>query len=306
MARYKESEVSRMLLAKPRAGGHEIEGAHMHDEAYGQIYRGDKPILVATPHIGTSIPEDLMPRPMWRSVRGRLADPAGARLRAAAAAHGISCITARLHPCVIDFNVAADSGSLSSELARSSLCRTHSSCGECLYGTAAGPSEVEVMQRMRKYWRPYHEALATELLRLRSMHDDVLLLVSHASSWLSPYRHQPGASDCNVGTNRGASCDRRLVTALTGAVQQGGRSWVVNGEFADSFAAQHYGKPANGVHAMEVEFAGSWRQECEGGHADDATASEFGAIFDSLLVTLSALPKVDGIALAELEFKPQE
>ncbi|HDR9318558.1 TPA: N-formylglutamate amidohydrolase [Burkholderia vietnamiensis] len=276
----------------------------MHDEAYGHIYRGDAPILVATPHIGTSIPEELMSQPAWVSVQGRLADPAGAMLRAIAGARGVSCIAAGIHPCVIDFNVPADNRVLSSGLGRASLCRTHTARGESLYGDSTGPSDTDVAQRVERYWAPYHDALATELQRLRGIHGNVLLLVSHALSWLSPYQQQPDAADCNVGTSRGASCDRRLVTALTGVVRERGRSWVVNGRVADSFAAQHYGMPAAGIHAMEVEFAGGVRQHCGGEHADRAVTGDlFGAMLDALVATLSTLPKVDSVG-AEPAFKP--
>jgi N-formylglutamate amidohydrolase len=146
---------------------------------------------------------------------------------------------------------------------------------------------------------PYHEMLATELQRLRSMHENVLLVVSHVGSQLSPYPRQFGVSDCNVGTSGGASCDRRLVTVLTEVVRDGGRSWVVNGRMADTFAAQRYGVPADGIHAMEVEFAGSVRRACEGGGADGAVTSDlFGAMSDGFLEALSTLPTVDATAFA--------
>ncbi|MGU7771653.1 N-formylglutamate amidohydrolase [Burkholderia sp. MR1-5-21] len=277
----------------------------MRDEAFGHIDRGDAPILVAAPHIGTSVPDALTLYPAWRAVQGLLADPAGAALRTVAAEHGFTCIAANHHPCVLDVNVPADNGPLSPGLMRTSLCRTHTSRGESLYGTEGGPTASEVALRVDRYWRPFHDALATELCRLRSRHDNVLLLLSHASSWLSPYRDQLGAYDCSVGTNRGASCDRRLVTRLTRDVQEAGRSWVVNGSFADAFTAQHYGMPASGIHVMEIEFAGNWRRECEDERADRrATTALFGAMLDGLLETLTTLPKGDGIARTELALNP--
>ncbi|MBR8184221.1 N-formylglutamate amidohydrolase [Burkholderia ambifaria] len=276
----------------------------MRDESYSDIHRGDAPILVAAPHIGTAIPADLMSESVWRSVEGRGADAAGAMLRAVAAARGISCIAGRIHPCVIDFNVAAGNRMLYSGL-ETNLCRTHTARGESLYRDVGGPSDSEVTRRIEQYWMPYHEELGSELQRLRRMHDNVLLLVSHAGSRLSPYPQQFGVSDCNVGTSRGASCDRRLVTTLTGVVRDGGRSWVVNGRMADTFAAQHYGVPAAGIHVMEVEFAGDIRQDCEGGGADCAvTRGLFELMLDGFLETLSTLPNVEVTARAELGFRP--
>lgn len=255
----------------------------MHDEAYDRIYRGDRPVLVAAPHVGTAVPDELMRSPAWQSVHARSADPAGERFLEAAARLRISCIAARAHPCVIDVNAAADSQAVGSELGRNLLCRTHSPSGDVLYGDAGEPSEADVRRRIRRYWVPYHDALRAELQRLRAAHDDVLLLVSHASSRLAPYRAAYRASDCNVGTNHGASSSRRLVTALTRTVQRSGRSWVVNGQLADSFAAQHYGCPADGIHVVEVEVAGNWREDCTEPPAGTLAVDEFGAVLAGLL-----------------------
>lgn len=235
----------------------------MQNLAYGQIFSADSPILVVTPHTGNEIPDDLLGYPAWRDVRGRVADPAGASMQAMARMQGASCISARYHPCVIDFNVATTDRPLSHRLSRSGLCRTHTARGEPLYPPGCEPDDARVAARVDAYWRPFHEAVACELARLRARHDNVLMLVFHASFWLSPYRDQFEASDCNVGTARGKSCDRRLVSCLTEQVKAHGRSWVVNGKIADAFAAEHYGRPVDGFHAMEIEVAGRWRAEFE-------------------------------------------
>ncbi|KWA74727.1 N-formylglutamate amidohydrolase [Burkholderia ubonensis] len=255
----------------------------MHDEAYDRIYLGDQPVLVAAPHVGKVVPDELMRLPAWQSVHERSADPAGERFLEAAAGLRISCIAARAHPCVIDVNAAADSQAVGSELGRNALCRTHAPSGDMLYSDAGEPSEDDVRRRIQRFWVPYHDALRAELQRLRAAHDDVLLLVSHASSRLAPYRAAYRASDCNVGTNRGASSSRRFVTALTQTVQRSGRSWVVNSQLADSFAAQHYGCPIDGIHVVEVEVAGNWRQDCTESPAGASVVDEFAAVLAGLL-----------------------
>ena len=262
----------------------------MQNLPYGQISQGDSPVLVVTPHTGTSIPAELLVNPAWVPVEGRQADPFGAILHAAALKRGMTCVSARYHPCVIDFNVALDNRPLSSRLNRVGLCRTHTSRGEALYTEGREPSEADVNARADLYWKPFHAALTKELLRLRSIHGNVLLLVSHASSWLSPYREQPGAADCNIGTNRGAACDRRLVAAITESVQAFNRSWVVNGKLADAFAAQHYGTPLTGIHAIEVEVAGRWRLDCEPRSiAPPDSGTDADAAIDTVLEALDAV-----------------
>lgn len=235
----------------------------MQDTAYGQLFSADSPILIVTPHAGAAIPNDLLRFAAWRDVQGRVADPAGLMLQAVAPHCGVSYISARYHPCVIDFNVPPSDRPLSRRLSRNGLCRTHTAAGQPLYAPNCEPDDAEIEGRVQTYWRPFHEAVAGELSRLRKRHDHVLLLVFHASFWLSPFRDRFDASDCNVGTARGKVCDRRLVSCLTEQVKAHERSWVVNGRIADVFAAEHYGRPGIGIHAMEVEIAGRWRAEIE-------------------------------------------
>ena len=275
----------------------------MQNLPFGQLSRGGSPVLVVTPHTGTALPAELRLNAAWAPIEGRLADPFGTTLLSAALKRGMTCVSALYHPCVIDFNVALDSRPLSSRLNRVGLCRTHTSRGEPLYAQGREPSETDVSARVEEYWKPFHAAIADELRRLRNEHDNVLLLVSHASSWLSPYREQPGAAECNVGTNRGEACDRRLVSAITEPVQACKRSWVVNGKLADAFAAQHYGAPQHGIHAIEVEVAGRWRLDCEARNVasksdvvdDDAALSE---ALDSLDAILRAMPAYERAAHA--------
>ncbi|HDR8925053.1 N-formylglutamate amidohydrolase [Burkholderia vietnamiensis] len=265
----------------------------MHDVAYDRIFRGDRPILVAAPHVGTSVPDEFLWLPAWQSVQTSPVDLAGERFLDAAARLRISFIAPLVHPCVIDVNAAADSQAVGSELGRSMLCRAHSPSGDVLYDEMGEPTAADVNRRIQRYWLPYHEALRAELQRLRAAHGEVLLLVSHASSRLAPYRSPYRASDCNVGTNRGASCSRHFVTTLTQTVQRSGRSWVVNGQLSDSFVAQQYGCPADGIHVVDIEVAGKWRDDCVQPPAADTAEDEFGAVLASLLEALPTSPAPD-------------
>jgi len=278
----------------------------MCDLAFEHLLRTDSPVLVATPHTGSIVPAELLEYPEWVPVTGRLADPAGVQLQRAAKSNSVSCISAVYHPCAIDLNVASDV-SLPKSLVYGSLCRTQTSSGEALYPPGSEPTEAEVGRRVSAYWRPFHSALVAELLRLRRMHDNVLLLVSHASAWLSPYRDSPGVSDCNVGTNGGRSCDRRLVSALTRSVEAHGRSWVVNGNIADAFAAQRYGLPVSGIHVIEVEIAARWRAQLNltdgSGPAREDPAREdpaMSSLIANLRDAMSSSPRAD--CLSETAF----
>ena len=59
----------------------------------------------------------------------------------------------------------------------------------------------------------------------------------------------------NLGTNGGASCSPKLRDALGAALAASGQSFVVDGRFRGGWITRHYGKPGDGVHAMQMELA---------------------------------------------------
>ena len=62
--------------------------------------------------------------------------------------------------------------------------------------------------------------------------------------------------DLNLGTANGASCAPDLETAVTRAIGAApGFTHIVNGRFKGGYVTRHYGRPAEGVHALQLEIA---------------------------------------------------
>lgn len=267
--------------------------------------RGELPVLVVAPHIGTHIPDELRAMAAWTPIEGRLSDPAGVAWATTARRCGISVIAASIHPCVIDLNVAIDNRSLTPRLNRVGLCKTHTSRGEPLYPEGCEPGEEVVARRIAECWQPFHDLVTTEVIRLRERHENIAVIVSHASSWLSPYRKQAGGSDFNLGTCQGYACDRHLVSAVTDVVEKHGRSWVVNGKLGGVFAAQRYGLPRSGVHAIEIEAAGKWRGELDayqdGKRTCDAPQADMEVLLRAVEAAVSRLPRPKQELLSALD-----
>jgi N-formylglutamate deformylase len=60
----------------------------------------------------------------------------------------------------------------------------------------------------------------------------------------------------NLGTRDGASCPRGLGDALLDIVLGDGEfGAVLNGRFKGGYITDHYGKPADGVYAVQLELA---------------------------------------------------
>ncbi|HZW60481.1 MAG TPA: N-formylglutamate amidohydrolase, partial [Woeseiaceae bacterium] len=59
----------------------------------------------------------------------------------------------------------------------------------------------------------------------------------------------------NLGTWEGRSCAPAIEQALAGVVRDAPFSSVVNGRFTGGHITRHYGAPARGVHAVQLELA---------------------------------------------------
>jgi len=60
----------------------------------------------------------------------------------------------------------------------------------------------------------------------------------------------------NLGTRDGASCPRAISEALLQIVTRDGEfGAVLDGRFKGGYITDHYGKPANGVYAVQLELA---------------------------------------------------
>ena len=59
----------------------------------------------------------------------------------------------------------------------------------------------------------------------------------------------------NIGTNNGESCDAALTAGVEKICAASAFSSVTNGRFRGGWITRHYGKPAIGVHALQMELA---------------------------------------------------
>ena len=130
--------------------------------------------------------------------------------------------------------------------------------GEPLYQPGQAPDDAEVAQRVATYWRPYHDALAVELARLRAAHGQVVLFDGHSIRSELPWLFDGRLPDLNLGTASGSSCAPALRTALSGVLAaQADYSVAVDGRFKGGHITRFYGRPADGVHAVQLEM--TWR-----------------------------------------------
>jgi len=223
------------------------------------IYRftpGTIPLLVSMPHVGTHIPERLA---------ARMTDGARAvpdtdwhvdRLYDFLDALGASVIQATHSRYVVDLNRPPDSAPLYPGAANTGLCPTEQFDGAPIYRPGQSPGDAEVQERLAQFWRPYHERLAAELAALKARHGVALLYEAHTIRSRVPRLFEGRLPDINLGTADGASAADDLAAAL---LETAGRAAaytsVLNGRFKGGYITRHYGRPAEAVHAVQLELA---------------------------------------------------
>ena len=220
------------------------------------LRRGDTPLFVSLPHDGTLLPEDLAARmvPAARGVPDT--DWHVSRLYAFARELGASVIVPSHSRYVVDLNRPPDDTSLYPGQNTTGLCPIVQFSADPVYLAGQEPSHDEVVARVERYWRPYHDALREELARIRAAHGRVVLWEGHSIRSVVPFLFDGRLPDFNLGTSSGASCSAALQQRLTGALDaQRDYSFVVNGRFKGGYITRHYGQPAQHIDAVQLELA---------------------------------------------------
>lgn len=159
--------------------------------------------------------------------------------------------------------------------------------GEAIYRHKLQFAEAE--SRIRLCWAPYHAELARMLEEARARHGTCLLIDCHsmpgqgASSGASPIR----PPDFVLGDAHGTACAPRVTRLVETVLTELGYNVRRNDPYAGGFVTRHYGRPREGVHALQIEV-------CRGLYMDEARIEkrpEFGKVqahLDALAARLAA------------------
>jgi N-formylglutamate deformylase len=224
-------------------------------EPWLTVRRGEAPLLVSFPHTGSSIPAECAPGlasfPLARHDTDRHID----QLYGFAAQLGATTVHTALSRTVIDVNRDPSGASLYPGQATTGLVPLETFDGLSLYREGKAPTQEEIERRKAAYFAPYHAALAEELGRLRTLHEQVVLYDCHSIRSVIP-RLFPGELPVfNIGTNDGRSCDPMLAGRVASLCAASRWTYVVDGRFKGGWITRSYGRPAHGVHAIQMELA---------------------------------------------------
>lgn len=220
-----------------------------------EITRGDSPIVLGLAHTGTWLPDDIRAR---LNERGRGLDDTDWHIHRlyAGLLHGATTVRATFHRYVIDANRDPSEQSLYPGQNTTGLVPLTDFDGRAIWETPPGAAEIEA--RRVAYHALYHAALEAELERVRASHGVAVLYDCHSiRSWI-PFLFDGTLPDFNIGTNNSQTCDTRIETAVREVCEAaGGYTAVLNGRFKGGWTTRHYGRPDEGLHAIQMELAQS-------------------------------------------------
>ena len=221
---------------------------------FPSIERGTAPLILSFAHTGT----DLV------GLDGRFVSPWLARrdadwhvreLYGFARDLGATLVGSPVSRSVIDLNRDPSGASLYPGQTTTGLCPTETFDGEAIYRPGAEPGAGEIAERRTRWFAPYHAALAEEIARLGAVHPRVVVYDCHSIRSVIPRLFEARLPQFNIGTNVGAACDPALTAAIVGPCAASGLGHVVDGRFKGGWITRSHGRPADGVHAIQMELA---------------------------------------------------
>ena len=218
------------------------------------VERGEAPLVVSIPHAGLDLLhfETAYVDP-WLARKD--ADWWLGELYDFVAPLGATVVSTRLSRSIIDVNRDPSGASLYPGQATTELVPTTTFDGEPLYRAGLAPDAADIADRRRLYFDPYHAALGEEIGRLRQKHRRVALFDAHSIRSVVPRLFDGELPVFNLGTNSGASCAPRLRETIGAVLATSGQTSVVDGRFKGGWITRAFGRPSEGVEAVQLELA---------------------------------------------------
>ncbi len=225
------------------------------------------PLVFASPHSGRAYPESFIaaarlgPLALRRSEDGFVDE-----LFAAAPEHGAPLLAATFPRVFCDVNREPwelDPGMFDGPLpawVNSASPRVGAGLGTIARVVATGEavyrhklSFAEAEDRIRRFWQPYHAALAALIAETRDEFGACLLIDCHSMPTHPAQAANP--PDFVLGDAHGTACAPRATRLVEEILTGMGYRVRRNDPYAGGYVTRHYGRPREGVHALQIEIA---------------------------------------------------
>jgi len=156
-------------------------------------------------------------------------------------------------------------------------------------------TQAEFARRLADYYAPYHAALAAQLEALHRRHGRALLLAAHSmpstdrASEAAPGSPPRRRADVVPGSRGRTTAHPALIDAVAQHFRAAGLSVRHDDPYRGGATTQHWGRPAEGFHALQVELNRAlYMDEATGAPRPDGMAFLTGLCTD-LVVRLASV-----------------
>ena len=252
------------------------------------IIEGDSPVILSAPHAGVEVPDILRKRLNTRGLELVDTDWHVDRVYEGLL-DGATTIKANFHRYVIDANRAPSNESLYPGQNTTGLCPETDFDGKPIWRDGEAPGDDEIEARRAAYHAPYHAAIESAIERAKAKHGLAVLYDCHSIRSEISYLFDGELPALNLGTNSGASCSKALETLAANHCKDSGFSNVLNGRFKGGWTTRHYGRPADNIHAIQMELAQrTYMEEMPPWRYDEAKANSLRRFLKSMLSAIES------------------
>lgn len=222
-----------------------------------EVHHGSSPVILGLPHTGTDVPEDIWAR---LNDNGRILADTDWHIHKLydGLLDNVTTVRATFHRYCIDANRDPAGVSLYPGQNTTTLIPTTDFDGLAIWKDGQAPGEADIADRIARFHKPYHDALAAEIERVKAIHGVAILYDCHSIRSHIPFLFEGKLPDFNIGTDMGRTCDPKIeAVALEVTRNATGYTSILNGRFKGGWTTRHYGRPESGVHAIQMELAQS-------------------------------------------------
>ena len=229
--------------------------------------KGSVPVVLSSPHSGQRYPEVMLAAlKVARSELRALDDGPVDSIVEHACEDGAAVIAAEYARAYVDLNrdpgeldpvlfgaAAESAGWRFSAKVRAGLGVIPSRLGsDAIYREPLAPGEIH--RRLTEAYFPYHCELARLLALSREDFGTALLLDCHSMPSMAGRDVAPRPIDIALGDRFGRTCRADLVDVAHRLLAARGFRVARNRPYAGGFITEHYGRPAKGVHTLQIEI----------------------------------------------------
>jgi N-formylglutamate amidohydrolase len=143
----------------------------------------------------------------------------------------------------------------------------------------------DALTRIETLYKPYHRALRRLINKAHQTFGTVMVVDCHSMPSIGLSRDEPRRPDVVIGDRYGTSCAAQLPDAVEKTLGGLGYSLGRNKPYAGGFITEHYGNPASGLHAVQIELNRAIymdERRRERSARFDQVAADFVALADAL------------------------